>query len=357
RARLTTLTAYYFAWSEGRGADVAPMAADALALARASGDPALLVDALFVRAVTLRATPDIAQQLALAEELLTLGEHDLRARAFGYQIRGAMRLVRGDAAGFDADTAEVERLGEELNSWQFRAFAAEWRTLQALISGRFDDVPRLSKRMLKAAGGDPDFFTAWGAQLFSTAREKGELRDMVGLVEDSLERMPSQVARCAAAVAYADLGDLDDARRHFELIAADDFAMIHRDIAYVAALAMAAETATRLGDVERGGTLFTRLAPFSGLVVITGYGAQCFGAVDRYLGMLAVLDGRPDDADAYYRRAVALEEAMDAAPLVARTKTWWASLLVTLPDRRDEGVALAAQARAMAASLGMAGLA
>ncbi len=357
RARLTTLAAYYRAWSESRGADVEPLAEDALRLARAVGDPAVVVDALFVRAVTLRATPRIAEQVALAEELLALGQTDLRARAFGYQIRGAMRLVSGDAAGFETDTAEVERLGDALNSWQFRAFAAEWRTLQALIAGRFADVRRLTKRMLDVAGGDPDFFTAWAAQMFWVAREQGELRDMITLVEDSLERMPSRVARCGVALAYADLGELDDARRHYEIIAADDFAMVQRDLAYVAALAMLAETAVRLGHVEGGRWLRERLAPFAGTIAVVGYGAYCVGAVDRFLGMLAALDGRPEEADDRYRRALALEEAMDAPPLVARTKTWWAASLARIPGRHDDAMALAGEARELGAALGMTGLA
>ena len=61
---------------------------------------------------------------------------------------------------------------------------------------------------------------------------------------------------------------------------------------------------------------------------------MCLGAVGRFLAMLAATLGRPAEAAGYYETALGLEEGMNARPLAARTRYWYA---LTLLERGGPG--------------------
>jgi hypothetical protein len=93
--------------------------------------------------------------------------------------------------------------------------------------------------------------------------------------------------------------------------------------------------------------------------VVVASGAYCPGAVDRYLGMTAMVAGRLGEAEGHLRRALALEESIGAVPLAARTRYWYARLLAGrgAPGDREARWALLIEARDAATRLGMAALA
>jgi hypothetical protein len=104
-------------------------------------------------------------------------------------------------------------------------------------------------------------------------------------------------------------------------------------------------------------TLSALLAPHAGRLVVGGVGIVCFGAVDRYLGMLTACSGDVATASRWFESAAALEQRIGAEAALARTQYWWArTLLGQGGPRRAEGVALLARTRAVAENLGMTGL-
>ena len=82
----------------------------------------------------------------------------------------------------------------------------------------------------------------------------------------------------------------------------------------------------------------------------------CTGAVDRYLGMLETVLGDWEAAEHHFEAALALEERIESAPLVTRTKYWHGSMLL---DRGDveRGRALLKTASDASGQLGMTRLA
>jgi hypothetical protein len=74
--------------------------------------------------------------------------------------------------------------------------------------------------------------------------------------------------------------------------------------------------------------------------------------------MLAVEQGRFEDADAHYDTALGLEEGLRSPPLVARTKCWYGRMLVARkgPGDVDRATRLLTEASATGERLGMAGL-
>jgi hypothetical protein len=110
-------------------------------------------------------------------------------------------------------------------------------------------------------------------------------------------------------------------------LARDDFAAVPPDILWLPTMAGCAEIAARVGAVERAEGLETLLGPYSGQLVVVAGSAFVYGAVDRFLALLAHLRG--DDATARVRfdAAVALERRIGGTPLELRSRIWRCRLL------------------------------
>ena len=88
-----------------------------------------------------------------------------------------------------------------------------------------------------------------------------------------------------------------------------------------------------------------------------GHLVSCYGAADRYLGMLAATLGESDLAGQHFERALDLNRRMGARTWLAHTAYEYARLL--LADRRgdrERGRLLLGEARELAAAIGMSAL-
>ena len=115
-----------------------------------------------------------------------------------------------------------------------------------------------------------------------------------------------------------------------------------------------AEVAIACRDPKYAGTLFDRLAPWAD---------QCRTAASRltvpvshYLGGLATVLGRYDEADAYFARAAAFNDRADAKFFAARTNLWWGKMLAerNAPGDTERARDLLTKAHAAAAAHGYA---
>src|SRR5262249_56158834 len=76
-----------------------------------------------------------------------------------------------------------------------------------------------------------------------------------------------------------------------------------------------------------GALLYELLGPFAGRLLAAVIGLACFGAAERYQGMLATTLELWDDAEAHFERALELEHRIRGHALVARTRYWQAQFL------------------------------
>jgi hypothetical protein len=160
-------------------------------------------------------------------------------------------------------------------------------------------------------------------------------------------------------VVRVQIGALDDARRGFEELAPNRFAIMPRDLLWPTTMALLTETCVALGEREHAATLYEMVLPYSGLMVLTGGGSYCPGAADRYLGMLDTCLGRYEEAEPRFLTALELEDRFGAPPLMARTRYWHARMLLERdgPGDRERAIALLALALEAAEAMGMGGLA
>jgi hypothetical protein len=352
RAQLLARRAFYSATSGLRMPDRLAVAEEALRLARTSGDPITVGDALFALVACIAGTPSAHERIGMGEELVALGEQHGAARpwTFGLRVLARAHLELGDGAAFDGTVTALADLGADLRWVPAQAHAAQWRTIQAAAAGRFDDARVFAQELVRHGRVNRGFVAMYGSHLLHLLLEQGGTVDPDDM-EQRLRAQPENSSlRATAAHLQLECGDPGIARRHLEVLATDGFAAAAADPAAPSTLARTAEVAVALGATDDAGALRDRLTPFGGtLLVADHFGA--LGAADRFLAMLDAGLGRTDVADAGFGNAVALEEQAGAWALTPRTRYWHAHALFAT----DEGRAreLAARAAVDAAELGM----
>lgn len=233
-------------------------------------------------------------------------------------------------------------------------------TLLAAYEGRFADAERLAGETFTIGQRFlPDNAQgAYSLQIFVLRRQQGRLGEVLPVLRGLVGSVPREsLWQPGLALICAELDLHEPARAAYEALAAGDFAGIARDGMWLTNVVFAAEVCARLGDGPRAATLSRLLEPYAGRNVVTGTNIACFGAVDRYRGMLAALAGDDARAAAHFAAAVSLDERGGGRPWLAHSRCEWARWLA-----RRGGDAAAARvqldaALALGRELGMAGLA
>ncbi len=110
-----------------------------------------------------------------------------------------------------------------------------------------------------------------------------------------------------------------EAARTFAAALAD----VPAGLLWLPAAAWLAEAAARLGDTDACTALLSRLEPYAGRVVQASF-TGCWGAVDRFLGLLTGALGRRADAERHLAaRARPVTSSLGAGPLADRTAASW----------------------------------
>jgi tetratricopeptide (TPR) repeat protein len=173
-------------------------------------------------------------------------------------------------------------------------------------------------------------------QMFTIRREQGRLREIAPLVRHFVEQHGVGAAwRPGLALIYADLGLEPEARAEFERLAANDFAAIPRDALWQTSLCYLAEVCDYLQDRERAGVLYELLRPYSELAVVVANATVCLGATSRFLGQLATVTGRWDEAEAHFQHALDLNTRMEAVPWLTHTRFQYSRLLLRRGRQED----------------------
>jgi DNA-binding CsgD family transcriptional regulator len=106
-----------------------------------------------------------------------------------------------------------------------------------------------------------------------------------------------------------------------------------------------------VGHRETAALVLAELAPLAGTNVMIGHGVACYGAVDRYLGMLAATLGDTDAAGRHFEAGLRLNRWMGARTWLAHTAHEYGRVLrATGDDRAGE---LLAHAAGLAEAIGM----
>ncbi len=359
RARLLAFESFKYATHALHGRAGQGLAEEAVALARLSDDPVTLADALYALAVSLEGAADLAERLALGEELVALGPSaGARASAFGLRVIAGAHLERADAPALASAIAELGRVGVEMRWLPAQVYTAQFRATRALLEGRFQDVDRHGEELRRFARA---YHGAGGMRYLQAtflARERGQV-DRWGLAAQMSDEPDSDLyTRATRALAQLDAGDEIGARSVVDRLVADDIGHRGGETGFGSALGMLAEVVASVGSRAQAARIYDLLTPFAGRLLAIMLGVACLGAADRYLGMLSTAIGRWDEAEAHFERALAIEERARGHALLPRTRYWQVRLLRERGRPGDARMANAILATVIGDSsrLGMQGL-
>jgi hypothetical protein len=160
--------------------------------------------------------------------------------------------------------------------------------------------------------------------------------------------------RAAVAGYRVAVGETEAARRDLEALAVNDFRDVPRDLMWTYVLCRACEVVSFFGDEARAATLYDLLLPYEDRCATVGV-ATARGSVARFLGLLATVLSRYDDAERHFEAALQMNARIRARVWVAHTQHDYACMLVARdgPGDRERATALAAQALATAREVGM----
>jgi DNA-binding SARP family transcriptional activator len=323
---------------------------EAVAMARRVGDPRTLALVLTQRCVaqwTPALTPaERRANLHEAGEIAERLQDPLLAGHVAYFGAHAAMNV-GDLEESDRMLERLSAVAEELAQPFLRWYAALARAKRCAISGPPEEAERLAFVALEIGrrAGQPDSGLWFRGQIVaarflgrSLDRDEPHMPDAFpvgGTPATGPEVTPNPsmplLTGAAMSLILCEVGRLDDARRHFELLMSGGLDDLPPDYMALLIPVYASVTCARLGDTRRAERLYEILEPQSDHLVTTG--ASWFGATTHYLGLLAATLERPDEADAWFTVAERTYASLDAKPWLARLRSDWSAAV----PRRDHG--------------------
>ncbi len=324
RARLLARLAEHLALADADDRS-AELGAEAVKMARGTGDEGALAAALMGRHAALLGIEHVEERLTTIDEAIALAERldaeELLALALHWRIYDLVEL--GDIAGAQESHARLEALARELHQPLYTHAALAWRGEWAHIRGRLEEAERIhreSLRIAEAAGASEarGFFLT---QLFAVRRDQGRLGEMLEPIE-RLARQPGSIGvmwRAPLPLVLLQAEETERARAAYEIALAAAKQGLPSSLFRLSGLVCVAEACAILGDAQGADELIDLLQPHADRLAQTAF-SGCWGSVRRYLGLLHATAGRPDEARAELQRALELHEALAAPILVEVTQ-------------------------------------
>ena len=279
-----------------------------------SSDRAGLATVL-VRSYWSRGTSSLEEILAmlteardLAEEL---GDTEIRAEAMAWRVPTFVAPRRPRAPpGARSPTL--------LRDWPSRPRSRSCSTWPSTTAPRSRSATAASTRPRRWAQRSHEWSRlltgrdasgVYGIQMFSIRREQGRLAELAPVDQDPRRRRrPGQGPWRPGLVALlAELGMEAEARRELARVAADGLEPLPRSRSGSASLTYLTDACAALGDEADGGPRLPGARAASRATnVMIGHLVACYGAADRYLGMLAATLGECGARGAHFERALEL---------------------------------------------------
>ena len=333
------------------------LADEAIAIAEASGDDATIVRVLNLVALPLHVPALVEQSLARTADAVRraerVGDPVLLFWAANWRALSATHI--GDVDEMDRCLAVVGSLSEQLAQPNLLWWHAVQRATRATIDADTDTLEQLANDALQIGvdSGQPDAFTNFGNPFFHVNWQRGTLDTIIPVLEAILADAPDVGGLISGglAIAHAETGNLADARRLLDQVAATNFDLPMNDV-WASTMTAYAIVAGECRDVASAAGLFDLLAPWSDQQVNTSTAVN--PTVSLSLGVLAAVLGRYDDADAYCAHASASAYRIGQPFHAAVVDRWWGQMLAerNAPDDFDRARDLLTRAQTVAAANG-----
>jgi DNA-binding CsgD family transcriptional regulator len=328
-ARLTARLATELYWSPALYRS-RRLATEAVAAARAIRDPRTLAATLAAQQFVLRGPDDLNHRIALGEELRSIAfsldddELELHARRILIPDRLQTDLSAADAE-LNALADLATRTRRPIARWYHRHYEAS----RAIMSGRTDAAWQLvsdSESLGRQIGAQPATLYAV-AQRFQLLRATGRVGEAETEVRREAARWPHlAIFRAMLTLLLADLDRRDEAFALLDSLSAERCAALPADSLWLAGVATLAEAAAILNSRDHAAAIRPVLEPYSGRIAMQGV-VGWYGAIDRYLALLATTLEDWAEAEKQFRAALQLHAAWTAPPFITATLAGHAAML------------------------------
>jgi hypothetical protein len=315
-------------------ADVRPSCGlEAVDLARRLDDPATLAWTLHAQLALVWGPGNIEELVALTNEIIAAAEgaEDLEQALNGHLGRLELFVTLGRTAAVQHELAVATRIARELRLPSARWHVAVHETGLALLGGHFAEADALIERAedLGERSSGTEVTTTAVAQRFLVRMEQSRLEELRPALQEIAAAHPENgVYLSLLARLECEAGNDAAAAAMLELLARDQWATVRRNIESLLAMALLAETAALLAYEGHAAQLYDLLAPYASLIAVAGHFFP-MGAMSRYIGMLAAVLSRLDEAARRLEDAAATNAAIGARPWVAHAKADHARVLLT----------------------------
>jgi DNA-binding CsgD family transcriptional regulator/tetratricopeptide (TPR) repeat protein len=331
---------------------------NAIELARRLDDRSGLARVL-VRSYWARGTSPLEQILAMLSEGKDLAEEledaELRTEAMAWRVPTFVSMC--DLGSARVEVAVLRGMAERTAQPFMHHVAEHYASAIALCDGHLAEAEAMAERSHEwgrlLTGRDAT--GTYGIQMFSIRREQGrlaELAPVIRILAGEAEREGPW--RPGLVAVLVELGMEDEARRELSHLVAEGIDGFRTSL-WTATLAYLTDACTALGDEAMAAIVYPELESLAGANVMIGHLVSCYGAADRYLGMLAATLGESERAEEHFERALELNRRMEMPTWVAHTAYQYARFLHMRGGvaGRTRAQALAGEAAALAELIGM----
>jgi hypothetical protein len=340
---------------------VAAIARETIDRARGLGDDALVAEVLVSAGAAMVDYAPVAERIVLARELLSraqrTGDVEKALRARGRIAVDSIEL--GDLSAFadqvDAMLDASLELGQARHRWRPLLFAS----MRASMRGDFDESERwlVEVQQLASVTDDPALNLSLEVHRILRARDTDgaeELGALVRRIPEVLGGIPKKerVAALLRAFVRCRTGDREGAAADLAVVGpVPEHFLADRPFA-----AMLAESSAFAGARETCAMLHAHVERWGDADLTTGHIPFTFeGPARRLVGLLDAALGDPAGAEAHLRAALDRVTRQGLRPWIARISCELGEVLGGV-GRRDEAVALLAEAASLARALGMPSL-
>ncbi|MFZ1438585.1 MAG: AAA family ATPase [Candidatus Microthrix subdominans] len=334
------------------------LAAQALDLARSSGDDQLVLSVL-AATFFVDAGPTAHERWLGDTEWAMTAAANQDDRSLEFWITIARIRVLGEAGRTDDYEAAIAHATQLIgDTGTPRLFNALRHPTTASMAQRAElvDAERLATDSYVRERGLPNALIRYASQLFVIRLLQGRLDELVDLFVDATERT-SGVATMQAATAYmlCDLGRFDEARVAFPFTR-ESIEGFPDDFAWTVGVKCVAHCIAALGEADLAEVLYDKMFPHRHLFANSFF--ILTGSLEQNLGQLAATMGRLDLAIDHLRAGVHANESARATYWIAETQLDLADALGQRhrPADLEERTALIAAALQCAETHGFAGL-
>lgn len=343
RARVMAQLATALHWSGCQGR-IEELSAEAVEMARMSGDRAALVFALHARQKALFHPDHAHEVLTIATERVGLAEAERHGELalLARHDRITSLLMIGDLSAAQREMDTFVRESKELRQPFFSWMSTALRAGKALVVGRLDEAERFLLDAVAMAeqleSPMPLSNLAPVASYF--CRESGRFDELMPVIERLYEEYEgAPLAACQQANLHVAVGNRAQGQRDLERLAADELAAIPRDGAWLSCVALLSEAAALLTSTALAETLYRTLLPHARLhVSVSGFDYR--GPVGYYLAVLATALERWDAADEHFSAAIEACTATGAVVWELRCRYEYARMLLSRNAEGDRTKAL-----------------